>query len=296
MPVLRFVRDKKGFENIYIVHTAREGGRARSRLLYWFRTPPGVKVGRSALDEAAIRRLEEQHPDLEFDWPRMLKLRDSLAAPSQATHRRPLDRRRKGSEAASRPSRSAGGAGRSAAHRPSAVAEIRDDLPPEPEVEATDERAEDEAPAPTPPAADLDESAIADASDDVESPAAAGSELARLIGDEGVERVRASYAEILARISRKESDPARQQAVRDGVAELDPDVWMNGPDVAAALERFEQEIRRLRMRLGRRRGGRRRGRGRRGAPGDAGSGSTGNTTAEGSGNGGPETDPPGADD
>ena len=295
MPVLRFVRDKKGFENIYVVHTAREGGRARSRLLYWFRTPPGVKVGRSALDETAIRRLEEQHPDLAFDWPRMLKLRDSLAAPSQAPHRRPLDRRRKGSEAASRPSRSAG-AGRSAARRPSPAAEVRDDLPPEPAVEAADERLEDDAPAPTPPAADLDESAIADAADDVESPAAAGSELARLIGDEGVERVRASYAEILARISRRESDPARQQAVREGVAELDPDVWMNGPDVAAALERFEQELRRLRMRLGRRRGGRRRGRGRRGAPGDAGPESTGDTTAGGSGNGRSETDPPGVDD
>jgi len=295
VPVLRFVRDKKGFENIYVVHTAREAGRARSRLLYWFRTPPGVKVGRSALDEAAIRRLEEQHPDLEFDWPRMLKLRDSLAAPSHAAHRRPLDRRRKGSEVASQPSRSAG-AGRSAARRLSPAAEVRLELAPEPAVEAADERPEDVASAPATPAADLDESAIADAVDDLESPAAAESELARLIGDEGVERVRASYAEILARISRKETDPARQQAVREGVAQLDPDVWMNGPDVAAALERFEQEIRRLRMRLGRRRGGRRRGRGRRGAPSDAGPESTGDTTAGGSGNGRSETDPPGADD
>ena len=43
--------------------------------MYWFRTPPHVKVGRAAFDEDAIRQLEEQHPDVEFDWGHILQAR-----------------------------------------------------------------------------------------------------------------------------------------------------------------------------------------------------------------------------
>lgn len=32
-----------------------------------------MKVGRAALDEDAIRMIEEHHPDIEFDWTRILK-------------------------------------------------------------------------------------------------------------------------------------------------------------------------------------------------------------------------------
>ena len=42
-------------------------------MLYWFRTPPGVKVGRAALDEDAIRLIEQLNPGIEFDWTRILK-------------------------------------------------------------------------------------------------------------------------------------------------------------------------------------------------------------------------------
>lgn len=38
------------------------------RLLYWFRTPPGVKVGRQPFDEATRRALEAQNPGMTFDW------------------------------------------------------------------------------------------------------------------------------------------------------------------------------------------------------------------------------------
>ena len=51
----------------------RRRGKSRSRILYWFRTPPGVRVGRAALDEDAIRLIEQHNPDIEFDWPRILK-------------------------------------------------------------------------------------------------------------------------------------------------------------------------------------------------------------------------------
>ena len=55
------------------MHAEKRRGRARSRILYWFRTPPGVKVGRAALDEDAIRMIEEHNPDIDFDWTRILK-------------------------------------------------------------------------------------------------------------------------------------------------------------------------------------------------------------------------------
>jgi hypothetical protein len=47
--------------------------------MYWFRTPPHVKVGRAAFDEDAIRQLEEQHPDVEFDWGHILQARPPAA-------------------------------------------------------------------------------------------------------------------------------------------------------------------------------------------------------------------------
>jgi hypothetical protein len=44
----------------------------RPRLLYWFRTPPNVKVGRQPFDEAVRRALEAQNPDIQFDWQTIL--------------------------------------------------------------------------------------------------------------------------------------------------------------------------------------------------------------------------------
>ena len=70
MAFLRFSRDKRGYENIYLVHTqTRRGKTPRQRILYWYRSPPGVRVGRPPFDEEARRRIEAQNPDLTFDWP-----------------------------------------------------------------------------------------------------------------------------------------------------------------------------------------------------------------------------------
>ena len=72
MPFLRLTRDRRGFENTFLMHADRPGD--RPRLLYWYRTAPGIVQGRSPLDEEAIRTIEEQHPDIEFDWPAILAL------------------------------------------------------------------------------------------------------------------------------------------------------------------------------------------------------------------------------
>ncbi len=73
MPFLRFSRDKRGYANTYLCHTFRQDGAVRMRVLYWFRTPPDIEIGRPALDADAIRDIEKSNPDLTFDWDEILK-------------------------------------------------------------------------------------------------------------------------------------------------------------------------------------------------------------------------------
>jgi hypothetical protein len=68
VPFLRVIRDKRGYETTYLMHWCREGTRQRSRILYMFRTPGGVRVGREALEADVLKQIEAQHPDIEFDW------------------------------------------------------------------------------------------------------------------------------------------------------------------------------------------------------------------------------------
>ena len=72
MPFVRFARDRRGYEHLYLVDSKENG---RSRVIYWFRTPPGVKVGRSPFDAATQRSLEQQYPDVTFNWPQIVAAR-----------------------------------------------------------------------------------------------------------------------------------------------------------------------------------------------------------------------------
>jgi hypothetical protein len=88
LPFLKFTRDSRGYESTFLVHAFRRRGKARQRILYWFRTPPGVKVGRPALDEEAIRWIEEHNPDVAFDWTKILDVQPPSAAPATTDGRR----------------------------------------------------------------------------------------------------------------------------------------------------------------------------------------------------------------
>ena len=69
MPFIRYSRDKRGYETTVVLHAYRPGqGAQRSRVLYMFRSPSNLKVGRRALDEEVTQALEHTHPDLAFDW------------------------------------------------------------------------------------------------------------------------------------------------------------------------------------------------------------------------------------
>jgi hypothetical protein len=69
---LRFTRDKRGYEHFQLVESTTKRGRTKTRVLYWFRTPPGVKVGREPFDAETQRALETKYPSVAFDWKRIL--------------------------------------------------------------------------------------------------------------------------------------------------------------------------------------------------------------------------------
>jgi len=85
-PFLRFNRDKRGYEHFYLVQpTTNRRGKTRARILYWFRTPPGVRVGRLPFDPDVQRTIEAQNPGVTFDWKRLLAT--PIPPPSQDVER-----------------------------------------------------------------------------------------------------------------------------------------------------------------------------------------------------------------
>ena len=70
----------------------REGARQRSRILYVFRTPGGVRVGRAPLEPEVLRHIQAHHPEIAFDWKAVLETRQVIDAAPEP--RRPQARRR----------------------------------------------------------------------------------------------------------------------------------------------------------------------------------------------------------
>src|SRR5689334_9111362 len=83
------MRDKRGYETVYLMHWFREGARHRSRILYMFRSPGGVRVGRVALEPDTMREIEAQHPDIEFDWNAVRETQQVIEPAPEFRRRRP---------------------------------------------------------------------------------------------------------------------------------------------------------------------------------------------------------------
>ncbi len=126
MPFIRVTRDKRGYESTLVMHAYRpNGGGQRGRVLYFFRTPSNLQMGRRALDAEVMEALEHTHPDLSFDWTTLLRdpaLRS--AGGQEGESRRPRERRQPSPrQTAARPCADGGGrrgslrAGRSAWRR-----------------------------------------------------------------------------------------------------------------------------------------------------------------------------------
>ena len=271
MPFLKFARDRRGYENTFLVHAPRQAG--ASRLLYWFRTPPYVKIGRAAFDEDAIRLLEQQHPGVEFDWDRILTARPP-AAPDTRDPREPRPRaryeRRPGRDvrrdppparpAAARPS------GPTAEPPPAAAA-------PAPPVAPTVEPAavltgslDAPPPPPLPPPAAPARRFVRVLDAPEARHATEPAVVARLLGAEQLTVLRARHAEILARISARGGDPARLEALREQAERVNPDAWVTEADVREGLATVDSALAELHRIVGRRRRRRRRAGGQAGAP------------------------------
>jgi hypothetical protein len=89
VPFLRVIRDKRGYETTYLMHLYREGHRQRSRILYVFRSPGGVRVGRAALDPEVLREIEAQYPDIVFDWKDVRDHQQHIEMSTEPRRRKP---------------------------------------------------------------------------------------------------------------------------------------------------------------------------------------------------------------
>jgi hypothetical protein len=87
LPFIRYTRDKRGYESTFVMHVYRAGtGASRTRVLYVFRSPSSLKVGRRAVEAEVREALEHTHPDLTFDWDALLR---EPASPRPDSRERP---------------------------------------------------------------------------------------------------------------------------------------------------------------------------------------------------------------
>ena len=257
----------------------RRRGRGGQRLLYWFRTPPGVRVGRVALDEEGIRLIEQHNPDIQFDWARLLK--ESAPEPPRrerdGREGRDRDRRERrdprhpprprpmetsaaaappmpGPEAAEEIQELAEAAAERAAEHAEVLAAASGDLSPlepasyaepelEPEPERELERSELEPGEP-------ERRELAEPAEPAERSAA--SPAAARLGADGLVRLRARYLDLKGRLAEKEDleTDARAELAAD-LERLNPDAWVTPDEVSGALEQYESIFERLRSVVGR---------------------------------------------
>jgi len=71
------------------MHWYRDGNRQRSRILYVFRTPGGVRVGRDPLEPSVLRELETRHPEIAFEWKAIRENQQVIEPAAEQRRKRP---------------------------------------------------------------------------------------------------------------------------------------------------------------------------------------------------------------
>lgn len=208
MPFLRLTRDRRGIENTFLLHADQVGG--RPRLLYWYRTAPGIAVGRPPLDEEAIRTIEDNHPHIDFDWPAILALCDVMTPEEEPPLVRPKRKPRKERDEQAEAAASSAETG----------------------VDVSSEQA------------DVVEPPL----EDVEEPGPPGL-LEELVGREIATRLRTRYADIRTLVYERESDPAAREARLRAAEPLNPDGWTTPEAVLEGVQRADALYERLRAEL-----------------------------------------------
>ena len=252
MPFLRLTRDRRGFENTFLMHADRPGD--RPRLLYWYRTAPGILLGRAPLDEDAIRTIEEQHPDIDFDWPAILALSEVMTpeeeAPAPRRERkvkpqRPKERRpdARAADDVEEADLNAAADDADDADQMITAAAVEPAEPPEPdEPDEPDEPVE-------PMTHAFPEEAQPDAFEEVAPRPRTYGLLEGLVGREIALRLRARYSEISARIHQQYAEVAVRDVWMKRAEPLNPDLWLTAEAVLDGVRRADGLFDRLRSEL-----------------------------------------------
>jgi hypothetical protein len=214
---LRLTRDRRGYENTFLLHADHPG--EEPRVLYWYRTAPGVRVGRPALDEDAIRTIEEQHPHIEFDWPHILEV-GAITQPEE--EERPVRQKRRGVKDQGSGFRDQAGRREQSGRREQTGRLQEKKIEPVPIVEETID----------------DEDAIDDEREAEVAPRAHDL-LEELVGREIATRLHARYAEIIARVHRIAADHPQRGAWEARAEALNPDNWVTPDEVLSGVQRAD---------------------------------------------------------
>jgi hypothetical protein len=211
-----------------------------------------VKVGRTALDDEALRRIEQQNPDLAFDWPRILK--GGGAPPTEP--RPPFEARRsdRGARPGVRPQSRNAPPGQSywgqTPNEPPAAPQV---VVPSPEQQPAADDWGQTPVSPAPAAENLE------GLSPLEGLPTEGTPAHERLGQDGVQRLRQRYADVRARIHERATEAPRREELLATAERLNPDGWTTADEVASALEQYEAVLASLREVVGRKRRRRKRG-------------------------------------
>jgi len=202
VPYLRLTADRRGVEHTFLLHVAAPG--ERPKILYWYRTVPGVKIGRPALDDAAMRALEEQYPHIDFDWPYIL----DVGAMTPVEVEAPIPPRKR--------------------------------KPRRPEADDDLDVASDTAPRPAPASAPAASTGEAPVHADAPPPPVIADDhgpdlLSELLGRGIAASLREQFSALADRIEAATAEPGVKAGWRERLAKLDPDAWESPEAVLAGM-------------------------------------------------------------
>lgn len=261
-PVVRVKtqRDKQGGETILLTH-GREGEGSPQVVIFAHRRLPGLAMGRQPFDEETIRLLQRRYPDLDFDWPKILRVvaanvpqtvterpRAGRQGPGESaepsTARQSSQGSRRGPSRSDRVQRGAAdsGADEGAADESEPPAPASIPIPPR-DDQSSGVLTESEGPRATP--SEEPETAMTHEPPPESALPAARTEISEATG--GVPGSLAErYAYLVDRIHRRVRDPHRRSELLAEAAALEPSRWppQPGPEDTARADAIWEAVRR----------------------------------------------------
>jgi hypothetical protein len=227
VPFLRVIRDKRGYETTYLMHWYREGSRQRSRILYLFRTPGDVRVGRAALEPEVLRQIEQRYPDITFDWA-VVRENQQLVAPAPDMRQRRSERRARREDVDETP----------------APSPVPPPLPPPPPA----------PPRQPPPEPRLERpAAVAAAPEPLPQRPPVPAVVEGATPDEQIAFLARWYPLVRERIPVRTSDPTRQEMLLALAERLNAAAWTDADQITTGLQGAAEALERLSRVLSRRR-------------------------------------------